>query len=184
WKDHLVNRRLLSMFVIGFILLFVFVAVFTYAGFRLTSDTFGFEGDRLGLVYLVFAPAILTTPAAAKAARSLGSGLAFRLGILAALLGLALLLTPSLLAFLLGLTLVAAGAFFAQSVATASVGRTVTHDQAAANGLYLACYYAGGISGAFVVGQIFTLAGWHVAIGVMMALTLTAAVFGRAITES
>jgi len=60
--------------------------------------------------------------------------------------------------------------FFAQSVATGYVGRTATHDHAAANGLYLASYYLGGIAGAVVIGRVFEAAGWHVAVITLLAL--------------
>ena len=155
WIDHAGNPRLWSMIAIGFILLFAFVATFTYANFILASDVFGLSQASIGLVYFVFVPAIFTTPIAAKAIPRLGAARAFQIGIVASLIGLALLLTTWLPAFLLGLALVGAGLFFAQSVATASVSRTVNHDQAAANGLYLASYYLGGIAGALLIGGVF-----------------------------
>jgi predicted MFS family arabinose efflux permease len=180
WKDHARNPRLWVMISIGFVLLFVFVATFTYANFVLVSDRFGLSNASLAWVNLVFLPAILTTPVAAKAIPRLGAGPAFRWASFVALAGLGLLLLPWLPAFLLGLTLVGVGLFFAQSVATASVARTVTHDHAAANGLYLASYYLGGIVGALVIGQVFLASGWAVSVLVLGGLTGVALVLSRA----
>ncbi|MEM7721765.1 MAG: MFS transporter [Pseudomonadota bacterium] len=179
WIDHAKNARLIAMIAIGFALLFVFVATFTYANFILASDVFGLPQDQIGLVYFVFVPAILTTPVAARAILKFGPRPAFRVGIVASLLGLALLLTTWLPAFLLGLALIGAGLFFAQSVATATVGRIVTHDHAAANGLYLASYYLGGIAGAFIIGQLFEMSGWTPAVITLMALTAAAGLLTR-----
>ncbi len=179
WRDHARNSRLWGMIGIGFALLFVFVATFTYANFILASDTFGLPQAAIGLVYFVFAPAIFTTPVAAHAIRRIGARAAFRLGVLVTFVGLALLLSTALPLFLLGLALVGAGLFFAQSVATASVGRTVTHDHAAANGLYLASYYLGGIMGAWIIGQVFEMAGWNVAVLILLALTALAGAFSQ-----
>ena len=174
WIDHAKNPRLWAMIVIGFILLFVFVATFTYANFILASDVFGLPQSAIGLVYFVFVPAIITTPVAARAIQRFGIPLSFRSGIVVSVVGLALLFSPWLPVFLVGLALVGAGLFFAQSVATAYVGRTVTHDQAAANGLYLASYYCGGIMGALVIGQVFERAGWGASVAIMLGLTLLA----------
>ncbi|MEM7711562.1 MAG: MFS transporter [Pseudomonadota bacterium] len=175
WADHLRNSRLTAMFAIGFILLFVFVAAFTYANSILAQAPFDLPQNRIGLVYFVFVPAILTTPLAAAAVRSHGAGLPFAGGIAATLIGLLLLLTASLPAFLVGLALVGAGLFFAQSVATGHVGRVATHDHAAANGLYLAAYYLGGLSGAFLIGRVFEANGWTASVAILGGLTLVAA---------
>ena len=166
------------MFAVGFLLLFVFVSVFTYVNFIISEPPFSLPQISIGLVYLVFAPAILTTPLAAGATRRFGARASFGAAMAASLLGLALLMTASLVAVLIGLTLVGAGLFFAQSVATASVGRAVTQDHAVANGLYLAFYYIGGITGAFVMGQVFGAAGWTVTMAVLAALTALAALLG------
>ncbi|MEO1276041.1 MAG: MFS transporter [Pseudomonadota bacterium] len=181
WRAHLANPALSPMFAIGFLLLFVFVAVFTYANFVLASAPFELPQMLVGLAYLVFAPAILTTPAAAGAARRFGARRAFQGSVLVSGLGLAMLLTPSLPLYLLGLTLIGAGLFFAQSVATGYVGRVATADHAAANGLYLASYYLGGIAGAFVIGQINESLGWAVAVLVLLALTVAIGLLGRRI---
>ncbi|MEO0670238.1 MAG: MFS transporter [Pseudomonadota bacterium] len=174
WKDHLTNARLVAMVGIGFILLFVFVATFTYANFILSEAPFALPQTMIGLVYFVFAPAILTTPLAAASVKRYGARASFHGAIAVSLVGLLLLLTQSLVLFLAGLAMVGAGLFFAQSVATGYVGRTATHDHAAANGLYLASYYLGGIAGAFVIGQVFAMAGWSVAVLALAALTALA----------
>ncbi|WP_299772954.1 MFS transporter [uncultured Tateyamaria sp.] len=174
WLDHLKNAKLVAMVGIGFILLFVFVATFTYANFILAQAPFDLPQTMIGVVYFVFAPAILTTPLAAASVARYGARASFHGAIAVSLVGLVLLLTPVLAVFLLGLALVGAGLFFAQSVATGYVGRTATHDQAAANGLYLASYYLGGIAGAFVIGQVFATQGWTVAVVVLLALTVLA----------
>lgn len=174
WRDHLTNARLVAMVVIGFILLFVFVATFTYANFILSQAPFNLPQTSLGLIYFVFAPAILTTPLAAWSVKRFGARASFDMGVILASLGLLLLLIPVLGLVMLGLALVGAGLFFAQSVATSYVGRTVSHDHAAANGLYLASYYLGGISGAFVIGQVFTAQGWTVSVLLMVALMMLA----------
>ncbi|WP_230374364.1 MFS transporter [Pontivivens ytuae] len=174
------DRALRGIFAIGFIVLFVFVAVFTYVNFVISAPPFELPQIAIGFVYLVFAPSILTTPLAAVAFRRYGARRSFLASMAVTLVGLGLVATPMLITVLAGLTLIGAGLFFGQSIATAYIGRMPGHDHAVTNGVYLAFYYVGGIVGAFVVGQIFEAVGWTAAIALLAVLILIAAWLGRA----
>jgi len=76
-------------------------------------------------------------------------------------LGLPLLLLQNLSAVITGLILVGVGTFFAQAAATGFVGRVATEDRGSASGIYLACYFFGGLVGTAVLGQIFDRLGWR-----------------------
>lgn len=179
WAAHLSDHRLRATFALGFALLFVFVSTFSYANFVLADPPFFLSQMSLGLVYLIFVPSILTTPLAANAVERFGSRTAALIGIGLATPGLLLLLTPSLPAFLLGLAMVASGLFFAQSVATAFVGRQATRDRAAANGLYLASYYTGGIAGAWLIGLVHAMQGWAVSVLILIGVVVGSAALAR-----
>ena len=64
---------------------------------------------------------------------------------------------------LVGLALVGVGTFFAQATATGFVGRAATTDRGSASGIYLACYFLGGLVGTAVLGQLFDRLGWAAA---------------------
>jgi YNFM family putative membrane transporter len=175
WSRHLADPALRSTFAIGFLILFGFIGVFTYVGFVLMSPPFALSMGALGLVFLVFAPSMVTTPLAGRVTERLGPGATLPISLALALAGLALLLAPSLPLVVAGMTLVGIGTFFAQAVATGHVGRIAEGDKAAASGLYLSCYYCGGLAGAAVVGQLFDRFGWSAAVaGVFVALGLAA----------
>ncbi|MEM6677480.1 MAG: MFS transporter, partial [Pseudomonadota bacterium] len=174
WRRHLSHPALRAAFAIGFAILFVFVGVFTYVNLYLT-EVLGIEAAALGLVYLVFLPALLTTPFAAQSVSRLGPKRVFQRSGAAALLGVGLTLVPSIPVVLLGLAIIGAGTFFMQAAATGFVGRTAVGDRAAANGLYLTSYYIGGLIGAFALGQAYVAAGWTAValiVGAALALTL------------
>ena len=63
-------------------------------------------------------------------------------------------------AVLTGMVLVAVGTFFAQAVATGFVGQAAHHNRGIASGVYLACYFLGGLIGTAVLGQLFDSLGW------------------------
>lgn len=175
WGRHLVAPELRRTFAIGFLILFGFIGVFTYIGFALMRPPHALSMGALGLVFLVFAPSMVTTPAAGRITDRFGPGLTVPVSLGIALFGLVLLLLPSLIALLAGMTLVGIGTFFAQAVATGHVGRIAEGDRAAASGLYLSSYYCGGLLGAAVTGQLFDGLGWSAAVaGVFAALGLAA----------
>lgn len=173
WLRHLAAPALRSTFAIGFLILFGFIGVFTYVGFVLMRPPHALSMTALGLVFLVFAPSMLTTPSAGRITNRFGPGVTVPASLAVALLGLVLMLLPSLVAVIAGMTLVGIGTFFAQAVATGHVGRIAECDKAAASGLYLSSYYCGGLFGAAAIGQLFDHFGWFAAIaGVFAALGL------------
>jgi predicted MFS family arabinose efflux permease len=89
--------------------------------------------------------------------------------------GLPLLLLPNLATVLAGLALVGVGTFFAQATATGFVGKVATTDRGSASGIYLACYFVGGLIGSAILGQVFDRFGWPSCVaGVGIALILAA----------
>ena len=91
-------------------------------------------------------------------------------------LGMPLLLLPNLATVLLGMVLIGVGTFFAQATATGFVSRAATADRGSASGIYLACYFAGGLVGTAILGQIFDRIGWPACVaGITLALAAAAA---------
>jgi predicted MFS family arabinose efflux permease len=170
---HMRNRRLLAAFAIGFCILFAFIGTFSYVNFVLVRPPLHLAMMQVGLVYCVFLPAIFTTPLAGGRVRRHGAQRSIWASLGLAILGLPLLLVPMLACVLLGMVLIAAGTFFAQAVATGFVGQAATSDRGAASGLYLAAYFAGGLTGSVVLGQLFDGFGWPACVaGVAAALAL------------
>ena len=178
WLHHLADPALRQTFAIGFLILFGFIGVFTYVGFILMSPPHALSMSALGLVFLVFAPSMLTTPTAGRITNRFGPGVTVPASLALALIGLVLMLLPNLMSVIIGMTLVGIGTFFAQAVATGHVGRIAEGDKAAASGLYLSSYYCGGLAGAAVIGQLFDRFGWVTAVGGVFAALGLAALLG------
>ena len=172
WSKHLRNPPLLASFGIGFCILFAFIGTFTYVNFVLVREPLLLGRMALGFVYLVFLPSIVTTPFAGAAVQRLGTRPTFWSALALAGLGLPLLLLPNLSTVITGLALVGVGTFFAQAAATGFVGRAATTDRGSASGIYLACYFFGGLVGTAVLGPIFDGIGWPACVaGIGLALT-------------
>ncbi|MGE5164096.1 MAG: MFS transporter [Sphingobacteriales bacterium] len=165
WSKHLRNPPLVASFGIGFCILFAFIGTFTYVNFVLVREPISLGRMELGLVYFVFLPSIVTTPFAGAAVRRYGTRPTFWTALALAGLGLPLLVQPNLLSVIVGLMLVGVGTFFAQAAATGFVGRAATADRGSASGIYLGCYFLGGLIGTAVLGQIFDRFGWLACVG-------------------
>lgn len=173
WTGHLANPALRAAFGLGFIILFVFIGIFTYVNFELAKPPLGLSPMHLGFVYLVFLPAMLTTPMAGRAVGLWGTRRTLGVMLSVCVLALPMIAAPSLTWVLAGLIVMGIGTFFAQAVATGFVGRAASSDRAAASGLYLASYYLGGMTGAGLLGQVYERFGWTVTLcGIGFALGL------------
>jgi predicted MFS family arabinose efflux permease len=165
WIEHLRNARLRAAFGIGFCILFAFIGTFTYVNFVLVRPPLSLGPMELGFVYFVFLPSIVTTLLAGRAVHRWGTRPTLWGSLALAGIGLPLLLLPSLVAVLLGMVLVGVGTFFAQATATGFVSRAATSDRGAASGIYLACYFAGGLVGTAILGEAFDRIGWPACVG-------------------
>jgi len=180
WTLHLRNPRLLAAFGIGFCILFAFIGTFTYVNFVLVRPPFMTGPMELGFVYFVFLPSVITTPLAGRFIGRLGTRATFWGALALAGAGLPPLLIPSFPAVLAGLVLVGVGTFFAQAVATGYVSRTATSDRGSASGIYLSCYFCGGMVGSAVLGQIFDRYGWPACVaGIGASLAIAALLASR-----
>ena len=180
WGVHLRNAQLRASFAIGFLILFAFIGTFTYVNFVLVREPYSVGPMVLGFVYFVFLPSIFTTPVAGQFVQRFGTRPTFWCALAIAGIGLPLLLLPRLPAVLTGLVLVGIGTFFAQATATGFVGRAATTDRGSASGIYLACYFFGGLVGSAVLGQIFDHFGWAACVaGIGVSLIVAAALAVR-----
>ena len=175
WAEHLRNPPLRAAFAIGFCILFAFIGTFTYVNFVLVRPPLAIGMMALGFVYFVFLPSVGTTPLAGRAVQRFGTRPTFWGALALAGAGLPLLLVPSLVPVIAGMALVAIGTFFAQATATSFVGRAATTDRGSASGIYLACYFFGGLVGTAVLGQLFDRFGWAACVaGIGAALAVAA----------
>jgi YNFM family putative membrane transporter len=172
---HWRNPALRAAFGVGFCILFAFIGTFTFVNFVLVRPPLSLSRMDLGFVYFVFLPSIGTTLLAGKAVARFGTRPAIWGALAAAFLGLPLMLTSHLAVVLIGMILVGAGTFFAQAAATGFVGQTASDNRGVASGVYLACYFLGGLVGSAVLGPLFDRFGWTTCVlGVGLALAAAA----------
>jgi MFS transporter, YNFM family, putative membrane transport protein len=183
WLEHLRNAQMRAAFGIGFCILFAFIGTFTFVNFILVRAPLSLGPMQVGFVYFVFLPSVVTTLLAGALVSRFGTRPTLLGSLACAGIGLPLLLAPHLIPVLTGMILVGIGTFFAQATATGFVSRVATADRAAASGLYLACYFAGGMVGSAILGQIFDRLGWVACVSGIGVSLLAAGVLAWALRD-
>ncbi len=172
--SHLSNRPILGGLGVGFCLFFAFIAIFTYLPFYVEAPPFNFSPSATGLIYLVYAAGLLSSPLSGLLTQRLSRRLVMALGMLVALAANFATLVPNTPFLVAALLILCFGNFATQSTATSFVATQADHDRGGANSLYLFTYYIGGSLGAFLPGLLLPSFGWA---GVL-ALTCTMLVLG------
>ncbi|HYE26451.1 MAG TPA: MFS transporter [Clostridia bacterium] len=176
---HLRSPRLLSVFGMGFTVLFSLVGAFTYVNFYLAAAPFHLSPAELGSVFFVYLLGLFVTPAAGKFMDRVGFLPTAVMALGMAAVGLLLTLPKNLPSIIAGLAVFSSGVFILQATATAQTGRVAGKSRSAAAGLYLTFYYGGGSLGAVLPGYVWLHYGWPGCVALLLsagALTLALAI--------
>jgi YNFM family putative membrane transporter len=176
---HLGNGELRRLFLLAFLLMGGFVALFNYVGFRLAAAPFNLSSSLIGLLFTVYLLGIVSAGWAGRLVPRLGARQVMQGGIAIMLLGVALCATPWLSAAVAGLALFTLGFFAAHAVASGQVGQRANGAKAQASALYLCAYYLGSSAIGYAAGYIWEHAGWLPMLAVLAALFVAAGISAR-----
>lgn len=170
--NHLKNPLLISIFAVGFGVLFNFMAVFTYVNFHLAAPPFNASAAFLGSIFVVYLGGSLLTPWTGIAVSRFGRR-NFVLGVLAVwVAGLLAMLIPSIPVIIAGLVICATCGFLSQASSTSYVAISAKGGTSSAVGVYVLFFYIGGSFGAYLPGLAWDAAGWPAAIAMVIAMVL------------
>jgi predicted MFS family arabinose efflux permease len=157
---HLGNLQLVATCVVGFGVLFNFIAIFTYVSFRLAAPPYDFTPSLLGAVFFTYLVGAVATPWTGRVVMRYGRR-ALMIGVISVwLVGLALLLAAPLALILIGLSLCAGCGMLCQAISTGYVTASANEGRSSAIGLYVSSFYFGGSVGGVAAGASWSAAGW------------------------
>lgn len=160
WRGYWRDKALLPLFSIPFFAMGSFVALYNYAGFRLSQPPFDLNQRQIGWIFTVYLFGIAASFVGGGMADRLGRRLMLPCSIILTMAGVLITLIPGLVAMILGIIVTTTGFFATQSVASGWVGRLAKGTKGHASSLYLLSYYIGssliGSSG----GWFWSKGGW------------------------
>lgn len=160
WHGHLRHAGLARLFLIGFLVMGVFVTVYNYAGFRLTAPPYRLSQTSIGLIFSAYLFGIVASSIAGALADRLGRAPVLIGGVLIFAAGLAMTLLHNLAAIIGGISVMTVGFFVAHTVASGWVGRLGGQSKSHAASLYLLTYYAGSSLLGSCGGWFWQAGGW------------------------
>lgn len=174
WLAHLKNLSLLTNYVIGFLVMSIFVTLFNYVTFRLSTAPYSLSQTQISMIFLSYSFGIVSSTLAGYMADKLGRTPIMCLGFLSMLVGALVTLSGHLFAITIGVAFVATGFFIAHAMASSNVSSTAKTNKGHASSLYLLFYYLGSsVVGSFG-GVFWQHGGWSAVVGLNVVLSLVA----------
>lgn len=158
--DHLKDRGLVCLFVLGFLLLGTNVALFNYIAYVLIGKPYSLSQTYVSWIFLIMIIGMFSSVWTGKLVDLHGKEKVLFINLLIALLGVCLTLDSHLLIKILGLGLFTFGFFGGHSIASSWVGQRATQNKAQASSLYLFLYYTGSSVGGTLGGLFWSVFGW------------------------
>lgn len=140
---HMKNPVLVSLFSVGFLLMGMNIALFSYVTFVLLGDPFYINQSIVSWIFLILLIGTVSSTVNGSLVVRLGQEKVLYLGLTILTAGILILFIPSVLTIILGLSLFTYGFFASHSVVSGLVGRNAQKNKAQASSLYLFFYYVG-----------------------------------------
>ena len=166
------NPQLIGTNAVGFCVLFMQVAMFSYVTFHLSGEPYLLSTAALGWLFVVYLFGAAVMPFAGHWIDVRGHRTALAASMAVGVTGSLLTLTPWLPAIIAGLALVGTGVFVAQATASSYIGAVTHQDRGLAVGLYSTCYYVGGSAGGALPALFWNAGGWPACVALVVAVQL------------
>lgn len=167
---HLGNPQLRQLFLLGFLLMGGFVALFNYIGFRLAVAPFNLSNTLIGFLFVVYLLGILSANWSGRLVPRFGPRRVMLGGVGLMIAGVVLCAASWLAVVIIGLALFTLGFFAAHAVASGQVGARAKGAKAQASALYLCAYYLGSSVVGYVGGYVWDHAGWSQLLGMLVVV--------------
>ena len=164
------DLTLVRLYLIGFVLMGVFVTIYNYLGFRLLGPEFHLPKTVVGLIFVAYLAGSYSAATGGKLVGRFGRRWMLLGSAVLTVGGLALMVTSQLILVILGLLVVTAGFFAAHTVASGWVGARSAALGVQGSALYLFLYYIGSSFGGSLGGIWYGMHGWTAVVIYTVAL--------------
>jgi predicted MFS family arabinose efflux permease len=162
------NPQLIGTNAVGFCVLFMQVAMFSYVTFHLSAEPYLLSTAALGWLFVVYLFGAAVLPFAGRWIDVRGYRATLAISMAVGLSGAFLTLAPWLPVIIAGLAFVGTGVFVAQATASSYIGAVTREDRGLAVGIYSTCYYIGGSAGGALPALFWNAGGWPACVALVM----------------
>ncbi len=178
---HLRAPALLRLFLVGFLIMGVFVSAYNLIGFRLIAAPYHLSATQTGFIFLSYIFGALASPWAGSLGDRYGRYPVLIAGLGLAALGIGLTSMQPLGLVVLGVVFLTVGFFMAHATASGWVGQLAQGFKGHASALYLLAYYLGSSVLSVIGGGCWDIGGWMAVAGFALLLLLIAGLAVRQI---
>lgn len=141
--EHFRNKRLLSLYGLGFLLMGGFVTLYNYMSYHLLEPPFELSHSSVSWIFLLYLTGTFSSAVMGKVSDRIGKMQVLIIGLALMLLGAVVTLHGDLIMKVVAIGVFTFGFFSCHTVASSWVGVHATHHKAHASSLYLLFYYMG-----------------------------------------
>jgi len=170
YKMHVTNRKLLPLFILGFLLMGSFVSIYNYIGFLLTHPPYHLSQTIIGFIFIVYLCGTFSSIYMGKKASVYGETFILKISFGITIAGTLLTLFPSVIFKIVGLSIFTFGFFASHSIVSALVTERAAENKAQASSLYLLFYYLGSSFVGSIGGYFWESFHWVGVIGFNLSL--------------
>lgn len=164
FADHLSNRALLPAYLVGGLGFMVFINLYTFMTFRLSSGPWQLGASSLGLLFLTYMAGTFSASMSGRVGNARATQ-GMTLGVVLFMLGCLITLSDQLWIIIGGLICNAFGFFLTHSLANSWVNQHAATGKASASSLYSVFYYLGAAVGIYYLAPFWAVAGWPAVVG-------------------
>jgi YNFM family putative membrane transporter len=143
YKVHIVNKNLMALVILSFLLMGSFVTLYNYIGFLLVEPPYELSQTIIGFIFIVYIFGTFSSIYMGKKADQYGYSFILKVSIGIMISGAFLTLVPSLIGKIIGIAIFTFGFFASHSIASTWVGDCAGNYKVQASSLYLFFYYLG-----------------------------------------
>lgn len=172
--EHLVNRYVVTSYLLGACVLFSLVGCFTFINLHLADTPYELSTGALANIFAVYLIGVVITPLSTTLLRRFGSARTVRVAVIISMFGVLLTLVTPLWGIVLGLAIMSSGVFITQAATISYIAVNVKKGRSLASGLYYMGYYAGGTMGAWLCGIAYARGQWSLTIWLLLFVQVLA----------
>ncbi|MCG8353049.1 MAG: hypothetical protein MI924_35235 [Chloroflexales bacterium] len=156
------KRSYASMYTIIFCCFFVFSAVLNFLPFRLVELNESFSEFRIGTIYIGYVAGVVTALLAMDIARLIGGeGPAIAVAVIVLVVSLFGWSFDNTHLLFINMFVFSGAMFLVHALVSGLLNHRIERHKGAANGVYVAVFYGGGVLGSSVPGLAYRQYGWE-----------------------